>query len=118
MSRKQKERNRELIQSIKEMLIEALRSRLSCLASSPRITAKEASTGSVYVRVNAGGKHNKTTVRISDHRKHPSDRWVNFSRPVKGWYGIWCYTKPADIGRKAERIADHIIQLDRKWGEA
>ena len=118
MSKKQKARNREIIQGIRETLVRRLSERLEQAGLTYRIITKQANTGSVYVKIKTNKKHGGAAVRISDHRKNPSDRWVNFSKPAKRYYGIWFRSTPARIERKARRIADNVIRINRKWGEA
>ena len=124
MSRKQKERNRELILAVKERLIQGLTERLSVANLSHRTKTQQARTGSVYVKIRVyddNGRRLKgrgAAIRISDHRKQPGDQWVNFSRPAKRFYGVWCYNDPARIDHKAERIAAKIIRLNKIGGEA
>lgn len=118
MSRKSKSKNRELIRLVGERLVQSLTERLNEAGLHYRIKARQAKTGSMYVRVGPKRKRRLAAVRISDHRKKPTDRWVNFSRPAKRFYGIWCFNNPAEIDGKARRIAANIARLNKIGGEA
>jgi hypothetical protein len=118
MSKKQRAKNRELIRTVSERLIQGLTERLNGAALQYRIIAKQAGTGSMYVKIKTGKKDKGAAIRISDHKKAQTDRRVNFSRPVKRFYGIWCFSKPTEIDRKVQRIVANIIRLNRMWGEA
>ena len=118
MSKKQKAKNRELIRTVGERLVQGLTERLNDAGLPHRIFSKQARTGSLYVKIKTEQKHAGAAVRISDHRKKPSDRWVNFSRPAKRFYGVWCFNNMAGIDGKAQRIAANIVRLNKIGGEA
>ena len=113
-----KAKNRELIRMVSERLIQGITGHLREAGLQFRIATQQASTGSMYVKVRTEKRHKGAVVRISDHRKRHTDRWVNFSRPAKRFYGIWCFNNPARIEGKAQRIVAHIVRLHRKWGDA
>ena len=78
-------------------------------------TDQSKSTGSVYLKIRvytADGQRLKSlgaAIRVADHKAKPADRWTNFSRPARRFYGIWIYSPPCKIVRKVERIGQHII---------
>ena len=118
MSKKQKAKNREIIRMVGERLIQGLTLRLTDAAMQYRIITRWASTGSVYVYIKIIGRRRcGAAVRISDHRKKHTDRWVNFSRPAKRFYGIWCFNPMPEIDSKASRIVANIVRLHEKRGD-
>ena len=84
---------------------------------------KQAGTNTIYASIlvfQPNGEQLRgcgATIRISDHRQKPADRWVNFSRPARRFYGVWCFTDPQRLDRKARRIGENILKHIGRWQE-